>query len=89
MRPLQTPCSLRIFVADGAPDGLRIVDRSNWLGGSCAGVPACGLGAAQRRHPARAAANGRVPAAGPREDGEGDPIKQRLVTHFNGFGYHT
>jgi hypothetical protein len=27
-----TPFSLRIFVADGDPDGLRIVDKSNWLG---------------------------------------------------------
>jgi hypothetical protein len=24
--------SLRIFVADGDPDGLRIVERSNWNG---------------------------------------------------------
>ncbi|MDP3228748.1 MAG: hypothetical protein Q8N13_12320 [Acidovorax sp.] len=28
----QTPFSLRIFVADGDPDGLRIVDKSNWIG---------------------------------------------------------
>jgi hypothetical protein len=27
-----TPFSIRIFVADGDPDGLRIVERSNWLG---------------------------------------------------------
>ena len=27
-----TPFSLRIFVADGDPDGLRIVERSNWVG---------------------------------------------------------
>jgi len=27
-----TPFSLRIFVADGDPDGLRIVDRTNWNG---------------------------------------------------------
>ena len=27
-----SPFSLRIFVADGAPDGLRIVDKSNWIG---------------------------------------------------------
>ena len=27
-----TPFSLRIFVADGDPDGLRIVDRTNWSG---------------------------------------------------------
>ena len=24
--------SLRIFVADGNPDGLRVVERSNWIG---------------------------------------------------------
>jgi hypothetical protein len=29
---MQTPFSLRIFVADGDPDGLRIVDHSNWSG---------------------------------------------------------
>jgi hypothetical protein len=28
----QTPFSLRIFVADGDPDGLRLVERSNWIG---------------------------------------------------------
>jgi hypothetical protein len=27
-----TPFSLRIFVAIGDPDGLRIVDKSNWFG---------------------------------------------------------
>ena len=26
------PLSLRIFVADGDPDGLRIVEKSNWIG---------------------------------------------------------
>ncbi len=29
---LSPPFSLRIFVADGDPDGLRIVDRTNWNG---------------------------------------------------------
>ena len=28
----QTLLSLRIFVADGDPDGLRLVERSNWIG---------------------------------------------------------
>ncbi len=28
----QAPFSLRIFVADGDPDGLRLVERSNWIG---------------------------------------------------------
>lgn len=29
---LLKPFSLRIFVADGDPDGLRVVERSNWIG---------------------------------------------------------
>jgi hypothetical protein len=29
---MQTPFSLRIFVADDDPDGLRIVHKSNWIG---------------------------------------------------------
>ena len=29
---MNVPYSLRIFVADGDPDGLRIVDKSNWIG---------------------------------------------------------
>ncbi len=29
---MQTPFALHIFVADGDPDGLRIVDKSNWIG---------------------------------------------------------
>lgn len=26
------PCSLRIFVPDGKPDGLRVIEKSNWTG---------------------------------------------------------
>ena len=29
---MTSPFSLRIFVADGDPDGLRIVERSSWIG---------------------------------------------------------
>ena len=29
---MSTHFSLRIFVADGDPDGLRIVEKSNWIG---------------------------------------------------------
>ena len=29
---MSNPFSLRIFVADGDPDGLRVVERSNWIG---------------------------------------------------------
>ena len=29
---MASPFSLRIFVADGDSDGLRVVERSNWIG---------------------------------------------------------
>lgn len=29
---MSTPFSLRIFVADSDPGGLRIVEKSNWIG---------------------------------------------------------
>ena len=29
---MNVPFSLHVFVADGDPDGLRIVDKSNWIG---------------------------------------------------------
>lgn len=31
-RRVNTPVSLRILVADGNPDGLCVVERSNWIG---------------------------------------------------------
>ncbi len=30
--PIAQPTSIRIFLADGTPDGIRIVDKSNWTG---------------------------------------------------------
>lgn len=30
--PDQRPFSIKIFVPDGDPDGLRIVEKSNWTG---------------------------------------------------------
>jgi hypothetical protein len=32
MKNNQTPFTLHIFVADGDPDGLRVIERSNWIG---------------------------------------------------------
>jgi hypothetical protein len=29
---MHQPISLHVFVADGDPDGLRIVRKSNWIG---------------------------------------------------------
>ena len=37
------PFALRIFVADGDPDGLRIVDKSNWIGKVLVFAPAWSL----------------------------------------------
>jgi len=84
------PFSLRIFVADGDPDGLRIVERSNWVGRSlvfprAAWAPSvAGLPELQQ--------TGVYLLLGPREVGEGDrlyigegdPIKPRLATHQSG-----
>lgn len=85
------PFSLRIFVADGDPDGLRIVERSNWVGRSLvfpraawAQPSLAGLPELQQ--------TGVYLLLGPREVGEGDrlyigegdPIKPRLATHHSG-----
>lgn len=37
---MSTPFSLRIFVADGDPDGLRIVEKSNGIGKALVFLPA-------------------------------------------------
>jgi hypothetical protein len=57
---MQTPFSLRIFVADGDPDGLRIVDKSNWIGKALVFPRAAAAG----QGTARAGADWGVPAAG-------------------------
>lgn len=37
---MSTPFSLSIFVADGDPDGLRIFEKSNWIGKALVSPPA-------------------------------------------------
>ncbi|MEZ5485940.1 MAG: hypothetical protein R3F01_12375, partial [Lysobacteraceae bacterium] len=32
MTAMPRPTSIRIFLAEGVPDGLRIVEKSNWTG---------------------------------------------------------
>jgi hypothetical protein len=85
------PFSLRIFVADGDPDGLRIVDRTNWNGKALVFPRAAWAQPSVATRP-ELQQTGVYLLLGPREDGEGDrlyigegdPIKPRLATHHSG-----
>lgn len=80
------PFSLRIFVADGDPDGLRIVEKSNWIGKALV-FPRALLPQVKARP--ELAQTGVYLLLGPRPDGEGDmlyvgegdPILPRLQDH--------
>lgn len=82
-----TPFSLRIFVADGDPDGLRIVEKSNWIGKALMFPRA--LFPQVKARP-ELAQTGVYLLLGPRPDGEGDmlyvgegdPIRPRLERHY-------
>ena len=81
-----TSFSLRIFVADGDPDGLRIVEKSNWIGKALV-FPRALLPQVKARP--ELAQTGVYLLLGPRPDGEGemlyvgegDPILPRLQDH--------
>ena len=81
------PFSLRIFVADGDPDGLRIVERSNWVGKALIFPRAIFPSIKQRNEFSQ---TGVYLLLGPRDDGdgeqiyigEGDPVKPRLESHY-------
>ena len=84
---MSTPFSLRIFVADGDPDGLRIVEKSNWIGKALV-FPRALLPQVKARP--ELAQTGVYLLLGPRPDGEGDmlyvgegdPIRPRLERHY-------
>lgn len=84
---MTTPFSLRIFVADGDPDGLRIVERSNWVGKAVV-FPRALLPKIKQRD--EFGQTGVYLLIGPREDGEGemlyvgegDPVRPRLESHY-------
>jgi hypothetical protein len=83
----QKPFSLRIFVADGDPDGLRTVERSNWNGKALIFPHALYT---QVRSRPEFEQPGVYLLLGPRTDGpgeriyvgEGDPLKPRFDDHF-------
>lgn len=82
-----TPFSLRIFVADGDPDGLRLVERSNWIGKALM-FPRALYTKVRTRDEFKQ--TGVYLLLGPRTDGEGemlyigegDPVGPRLESHY-------
>ena len=82
-----TPFSLRIFVVDGDPDGLRLVDRSNWIGKAIMFPRALYPKVRER---AEFQQTGVYLLLGARTDGdaemiyigEGDPVRPRLEDHY-------
>lgn len=82
-----TPFSLRIFVVDGDPDGLRLVERSNWIGKAVV-FPRTLLPLIKKRDEFNQ--TGAYLLLGPRDDGEGeklyigegDPVRDRLESHY-------
>jgi hypothetical protein len=83
----ETPFTLHIFVADGDPDGLRLVERSNWIGKAVIFPRAL---YPQVRSRAEFQQIGVYLLLGPREQGdgetiyigEGDPVRPRLEDHY-------
>src|SRR5437870_4830845 len=83
----QPPFSLRIFVADGDPDGLRLVERSNWIGKAVIFPRAL---YPQVRDRVEFQQTGVYLLLGPRPQGdgetlyigEGDPVRPRLENHY-------
>lgn len=82
-----TPFSLRIFVADGDPDGLRLVERSNWIGKATIFPRALYPKVRDREEFQQ---TGVYLLIGPREQGdgdmlyigEGDPVRPRIEQHY-------
>jgi hypothetical protein len=87
MTPTPTPFWLRIFVVDGDPDGLRLVDRSNWNGKALMFPRALYPKVRER---AEFRQTGVYLLFGPRTDGdgemlyvgEGDPVRPRFEDHY-------
>lgn len=87
MTSMSTPFSLRIFVADGDPDGLRIVERFN-ASARAVVFPRALLPQVKARPELQQ--TGVYLLLGPRPDGEGDllyvgegdPIRPRLESHY-------
>jgi hypothetical protein len=90
----QPPFELRIFVADGDPDGLRLVTRSNWIGKAVVFPRALFT---QVRNRSEFLQTGVYLLLGPRPEGdgemlyvgEGDPVLDRFKGHYAGKDFWT
>ncbi len=84
----QRPYSIRVFVPDGDPDGLRLVERSNWTGVGVVFKRTGYKGAVSRPEFDR---TGIYVLVGSSEEstlptiyvGEGDPVRRRLDQHYS------
>ncbi len=84
----QRPFSIRVFVPNGDPDGLRLVERSNWTG---VGVVFKRTGYKQAASRPEFDRTGIYVLVGTSDDsalpmiyiGEGDPVKNRLNQHYS------
>lgn len=82
------PFSLRIFVADGDPDGLRLAERSNWIGKAVVFPRSLYSKIKERDEFARA---GVYLLLGPSDDGngttlyigQGEPVGERFKEHLS------
>ena len=80
------PSSIRIFLAEGSPTGLRVVEKSNWIGRGVV-FPRSGYSDAKSRP--ELGKSGVYVVTGPSEEtgrekiyiGEGDPVRPRLDSH--------
>lgn len=87
------PTSIRIFLAEGVPEGLRIVEKSNWTGRAVVAGRAQ-LGQALRRdelnQPGVYVLTGPTDAGAPRlYVGEADVLRERLRQHVAGKDFWT
>lgn len=84
----ERPFSIKIFLPHGQPDGLRIVDKSNWTGRGIV-FPRSLFPDIKKREEFQE--TGVYVLVGPSEEGElpkiyigeGDPVKDRLEQHFS------
>ena len=85
--PAQSPFSLRIFVANGDPDCLRLVERSNWIGKALV-FPRPLLPSVRNRPEFQHTGVYLLLGPHPEGDGEmlyvgeGDPVRPRLEDHY-------
>jgi hypothetical protein len=90
----QPPFELRIFVADGDPDGLRLVTRSNWIGKAVV-FPRALFTQVRNRDEFKQTGVYLLLGPGTEGDGEmlyvgeGDPVLERLKGHYAGKDFWT